>query len=63
MNGAVRDDTLLQLRVTTMFVQKLDATLKKMKSRNELQANVSTQDAVDVIALQAIAAFISKSLE
>nr|CAD1843301.1 unnamed protein product [Ananas comosus var. bracteatus] len=46
MNGAVRDDTLLQLRVPTMFVQgskdglcpldKLESTRKKMKCENEL---------------------------
>ncbi|CAL0313331.1 unnamed protein product [Lupinus luteus] len=90
INGAVRDETLLQLTVPTMFVQgskdnlcpleKLEATRKKMKPHNELhvidggdhsfkiakkhlQANGSTQDAAEVVALQAIAAFISKSLE
>ncbi|XP_020097269.1 KAT8 regulatory NSL complex subunit 3 [Ananas comosus] len=46
INGAVRDDTLLQLRVPTMFVQgskdglcpldKLESTRKKMKCENEL---------------------------
>ncbi|KAK7251415.1 hypothetical protein RIF29_34589 [Crotalaria pallida] len=90
INGAVRDETLLQLTVPTMFVQgskdnlcpleKLGATRKKMKAPNELhvidggdhsfkiakkhlQANGSTQDAAEVVALQAIAAFVSKSLE
>lgn len=46
INGAVRDDTLLQLTVPTMFVQgskdglcpleKLETTRKKMKALNEL---------------------------
>ncbi|KAI4326833.1 hypothetical protein L6164_019363 [Bauhinia variegata] len=46
INGAVRDETLLQLTVPTMFVQgskdglcpleKLEATRKKMKALNEL---------------------------
>ncbi|KAL1326447.1 hypothetical protein HN51_036543 [Arachis hypogaea] len=46
INGAIRDETLLQLTVPTMFVQgskdtlcpleKLEATRKKMKTPNEL---------------------------
>ncbi|KAK2385223.1 hypothetical protein P8452_39990 [Trifolium repens] len=90
INGAVRDETLLQLTVPTMFVQgskdslcpleKLETTRKKMKALNELhvvdggdhsfkigkkhlQANGSTQDEAEVAAVEAIAAFISKSLE
>ncbi|KAL2342682.1 hypothetical protein Fmac_003967 [Flemingia macrophylla] len=90
INGAVRDETLLQLTVPTMFVQgskdalcpieKLEATQKKMKAPNELhiinggdhsfkiakkhlQANNSTQDEAEDAAVQAIAAFISRSLE
>nr|ACU16395.1 unknown [Glycine max] len=89
-NGAVRDETLLQLTVPTMFVQgskdglcpleKLETTRKKMKAPNELhvidggdhsfkigkkhlQANNSTQDEVEDVAVLAIAAFISRSLE
>ncbi|MED6194306.1 hypothetical protein PIB30_027284 [Stylosanthes scabra] len=90
INGAIRDETLLQLTVPTMFVQrskdslcpleKLEATRKKMKAPNELhvidggdhsfkigkkhlQANGSTQEEAEDLALKAIAAFISKSLE
>ncbi|KAJ1408219.1 Alpha/Beta hydrolase fold [Sesbania bispinosa] len=90
INGAVRDDTLLQLTVPTMFVQgskdglcpleKLEATRKKMKAPNELhvidggdhsfkiakkhlQGNGSTQHEAEDVAVQAIAAFISRSLE
>ncbi|KAK7399116.1 hypothetical protein VNO78_10291 [Psophocarpus tetragonolobus] len=90
INGAVRDETLLQLTVPTMFVQgskdglcpleKLEATRKKMKAPNELhvidggdhsfkigkknlQANNCTQDEAEDVAVKAIAAFISRSLE
>ncbi|KAG5041526.1 hypothetical protein AAZX31_05G201500 [Glycine max] len=90
INGAVRDETLLQLTVPTKFVQgskdalcpleKLEATRKKMKVPNELhvidggdhsfkigkkhlQANNSTQDEAEDVAVQAIAAFFFRSLE
>ncbi|KAK7318116.1 hypothetical protein RJT34_02814 [Clitoria ternatea] len=90
INGAVRDETLLQLTVPTMFVQgskdalcpldKLETTRKKMTAANELhvidggdhsfkigkkhlQASSSTQNECEEAAVQAIAAFISKSLE
>ncbi|KAG2410859.1 uncharacterized protein HKW66_Vig0015240 [Vigna angularis] len=90
MNGAVRDETLLQLTIPTMFVQgskdglcpleKLEATRKKMKAPNDLhvidggdhsfkigkkhlQASNSSQDEAEEAAVQAIAAFISRSLE
>ncbi|XP_061337885.1 uncharacterized protein LOC133284798 [Gastrolobium bilobum] len=90
MNGAVRDETLLQLTVPTMFVQgskdglcpleKLEATRQKMKALNELhvinggdhsfkigkkhlQEKGSTQHEAEDVAVQAIAAFISRSLE
>ncbi|KAK7358532.1 hypothetical protein VNO77_00464 [Canavalia gladiata] len=90
INGAVRDETLLQLTVPTMFVQgskdslcpleKLEATRQKMKAPNELhvidggdhsfkiakkhlQANGFSQHEAEDVAVQAIAAFISRSLE
>ncbi|ESW32149.1 hypothetical protein PHAVU_002G297400 [Phaseolus vulgaris] len=90
INGAVRDETLLQLSIPTMFVQgskdglcpleKLEATRKKMKAPNDLhvidggdhsfkigkkhlQASNSSQDEAENAAVQAIAAFISRSLE
>ncbi|KAH9775168.1 AB hydrolase-1 domain-containing protein [Citrus sinensis] len=89
MNGAVRDELLLQITVPIMFVQgskdglcpldKLEAVRKKMKSLSELhlidggdhsfkigkkhlQTMGTTQDEMEGLAVQAIAAFISKSL-
>ncbi|KAL9330010.1 hypothetical protein ACSQ67_005013 [Phaseolus vulgaris] len=90
INGAIRDETLLQLSIPTMFVQgskdglcpleKLEATRKKMKAPNDLhvidggdhsfkigkkhlQASNSSQDEAENAAVQAISAFISRSLE
>ncbi|XP_015896258.1 uncharacterized protein LOC107429988 [Ziziphus jujuba] len=89
INGAVRDDVLLQLTVPVMFVQgskdalcpleKLESTRKKMKSltslhvinggdhsfkvaKKHLQTNGSTQDEAEDFAIQAITAFLSRSL-
>lgn len=90
MNGAVRDELLLQITVPIMFVQgskdglcpldKLEAVRKKMRSLSELhvidggdhsfkigkkhlQTKGATQDEAEDLAVQAIAAFISMSLE
>ncbi|KAK9274881.1 hypothetical protein L1049_022135 [Liquidambar formosana] len=89
INGAERDETLLQLSIPTMFVQgskdglcpleKLEDVRKKMKSLNglhvidggdhsfkiakkHLQTKGSTQDKAEDLAVQAIAAFVSRSL-
>ncbi|GAV65786.1 Abhydrolase_5 domain-containing protein [Cephalotus follicularis] len=88
-NGAVRDETLLQLAIPAMFVQgskdalcpleRLEAICKKMKSLNglhvvdggdhslkigkkHLQVKGSTQDEAEDVAVQAIAAFVSRAL-
>lgn len=88
INGAVRDETLLQVTVPIMFVQgskdnlcpleKLEAVRKKMKphiglhvidggdhsfkiAKKHLQTKGSTQDEADDLAVQAIAAFLSRS--
>ncbi|KAK4601333.1 hypothetical protein RGQ29_010763 [Quercus rubra] len=88
MNGAVRDETLLQVTVPIMFVQgskdtlcpleKLESVRKKLKpsiglhvidggdhsfkvGKKHLQTKGSTQDAAEDLAVQAIAAFVSKS--
>ncbi|KAB1215473.1 KAT8 regulatory NSL complex subunit 3 [Morella rubra] len=87
MNGALRDQTLLQVTVPIMFVQgskdtlcpveKLEAVRKKMKSliglhvidggdhsfkiaKKHLQTKGSTQDEAEDLAVQAIAAFVSR---
>ncbi|XP_052210852.1 uncharacterized protein LOC127813754 [Diospyros lotus] len=90
MNGAVRDETLLQLSAPTMFIQgskdglcpleKLEAVRKKMKSVNvlhvieggdhsfkiakkHLQSQGTTQEEAEDQAVQAIALFVSRSIE
>ncbi|KAJ3694604.1 hypothetical protein LUZ60_010084 [Juncus effusus] len=89
MNGAVRDETLIQLKAPTMFVQgskdglcpsdKLETTRKKMSCKNEvhiinggdhsfkigkkfLESSGITQDQAEREAVEAIANFISKSI-
>ncbi|ESQ46756.1 hypothetical protein EUTSA_v10028271mg [Eutrema salsugineum] len=88
MNGAIRDETLLEMGVPVIFVQgskdplcpldKLQAVCSNMKTVTELhvidggdhsleitkkhlETKGLTQDQVEDVALQAIAAFVSKS--